>query len=199
MLVDVKDLIDAMGLTASLEADLTVTLTSVIQRAELRVESEIGSPLTKHSGTDLFRPDPDLFCGIVPPSGLRLRLSRKFPVSTQDDPLMITANGKVLPSTEVFLDPDSAFVDIPSDYALQNIVVDYTSGFSPGEALPPRLKQAILGFATSIAATNQTGESGASQQNSLRAGDVAQGHLVWYARPVPFSYSAMRATSNASI
>lgn len=195
MLVTVKQLMASMGVSASLEADMKPTLISVIAKAEMRAEIELGSPISALQGVDTFITDPDLFCGIVLEDGLRLKLSRKFVRNTPTHPVVVTVDGEPLSDDDTVVDLLSGVVSIPETLRGKKVRVSYTSGFSDGDDLPAPLREGLLLLCTMVASMNQVGEkeSGA-QEASKRAGDMALGFLSQYKINPPFSYRPMSST-----
>jgi hypothetical protein len=174
---------------------MKVALASVIAKAELRAELELGSPLGYSTGVDTFQTTTDLFCGVVPPEGLRLRLSRKFARNTVDDPVLVLDGTTVVPPSDYTLESGSGLLVLDPAYADRKVSVEYTSGFSDGDDLPPSLKEALLLLGTMIATINQTGEkeSGA-QEASKRSGDMATGFLSVFNPVMSFCFRPITKT-----
>lgn len=197
MLVTVKQLMTSMGLTPALEADLKGTLTSVISQAELKAEELLGSRLTKRSGTDTFSVDSDLFCGVTKVGAVRLRLSRKFVIQTAGNPVLVTSDSRVLASDDFLVDVERGILTIKDGASVDGtqVVVEYDSGFSDGDDIPERLRQALYKLASRMVVAHQTGDNAQAQSNAVEAGKLAADNLSYYAQPVGFYFSPVLSES----
>jgi hypothetical protein len=154
MLVDVKDMISALGMNPALIGQATDAFTNALSNGQVRLEAEIGCSLTIQQCKDLFGLNKETR-GPMTANGqvYRLRLKKPF-VSVTPTPVISTStgwNGEYTALTDNYrVDYQGGYVLLDADLVGDEglfVQVEYQSGWADAETCPPMVKHAIVAYA----------------------------------------------------
>jgi hypothetical protein len=186
MLVTVDEVIASMGLSTALKADLTATITSNIQKAQLRLGSDLGCAVEQYSCIDQIHLNSDLYAGVTPHDALRVKLSNLFVVATSVGVTAATSvGGAGVVVTPLMIDAEQGNLYFPLDMDNRYLTVSYESGIDP-EEVPVDLKQALLLYVSMIFAETQPDQSGSKPMTNVN--DLAMSMAATYKKVPAFSF-----------
>ncbi len=185
MLVTVDEVIASMGLSTNLKTDLTATITSNIQKAQVRLGSDLGCSIEQNSCVDRVHLNSDLYSGVTPHDALRVKLTNLFinpsSVKVLASTAMGTAGTKINP---LVIDAEQGNLYFPLSLDNQILTISYESGIDPAE-VPVQIKQALLLYVSMIFAETQPDQT---SKPTAGVNDLALSMAANYRKLPAFSY-----------
>ena len=199
-LVTVLEVIKSMGMQLTLVDELTDTITSAIEKATLRIESELGSPVRRGTALALFHPVSDLHLGVSPDGLLTLKADHLFlgavTSCTVAPSLADTAVAHDL--SEVIVIADKGLIKVPVEWDEQFIRLSYFFGFTDSTAVDTMVKQAILSIAPLIFRSTQMTTEASGASNGKESGALASGMFGKLLNRSGFTYPPVSTTTTFS-
>lgn len=113
-----------------------------ITAAQMRMEAELGTRLTRGSITEVYNCDLTMN-GMVQDGQFRLLLSRCFVV---ENTVGVTIEGLDV-TNECTIRPVRGLIYIPEDLATdKDVTVEYDYGFTDGDTVPDWLREAVISY-----------------------------------------------------
>lgn len=192
-LVSVLEVIESMGMAASLEEDLTPIITSAIEKATLRIESELGSPVRAGTATALFHPMSDLYLGVIPDGFLTLKTDQFFIGTITAVSTTTTFGGEATvrdPLTMV-VTSDRGLIRVPAEWDGLYITISYSFGFEDSDTVPSVVRHAILALVPLIFRSSQATTESAESANGKESWELATGMFGRLVNKPGFTYLPM--------
>lgn len=121
---------------------------SALVAASLRMEAELDTQFDAGASTDVFYLDESLH-GVVPNGYFRLKLKNGFLRGAPTISIGDTEADAVAVS-DCKVDLLRGHVHVPEAYEGQMVVVTYEFGFQDGDAIPEKLKEAVLAYIPAV-------------------------------------------------
>ena len=187
LLVSVDEVIASMGLLVNLKDDLTATITSTVQKAQVRLCNVLGSPIELLSCVDKVYITTDLYSGVTQNEMLKVKLANLF---VDPDSLIVTYSSEVnTPGTKVkplLVNSEQGEVFFPMELDRKFVTISYDSGLDD-KTIPADLKEALLLYTAMIFSTTQPSPEGKVTGSNPIDG-LALESVTKYRKVSPFSF-----------
>ena len=186
LLVTVDDVISSMGLSTSLKEDLSATITSTIEKAQVLLSTILGSSITPLVCEDKVHINLDVFAGVTSNGTIKVKLSNLFIDKDSIKVVSSTALGslgeKIKP---LHVNAAQGELFFPLSVDSKYLTISYESGLTLS-TMPRDIKAALLLLVARVFTTQQPNSSDAAPPKNTE--DMAAAALAHYTKTTPFSF-----------